>query len=232
MLLVTFLWSGLADRPAHGAGGRPALHRHVRRGLRGHRAGGGAAQPQAMALFQAGRWLGYSALGALAAASMQGLGWLTVQSAALRPVWTMVHVAAVLLGLAADGSGAPAGLAGRRRAARLGAGACATQSLGSLVAPLGLGVAWALAAVRLAVLGAAGGGAGRRGGRRGRHGLVCRGHQRVAGGGAVAAAAAGPVVDGAWSMRVAGLALIADLGLGLWMGLVHDQAPWCVVPVP
>ena len=63
---------------------------------------GQAAAPrstQAIGLFQVGRVAGYSALGALAAASMQGLGWLTVHSAALRPIWTMVHVAAILLGL-------------------------------------------------------------------------------------------------------------------------------------
>ena len=41
--------------------------------------------------FQVGRLLGYSALGALAAAAMQGLGWLTVYSAALRPVWSLFH---------------------------------------------------------------------------------------------------------------------------------------------
>ena len=49
---------------------------------------GQAAAPrstQAIGLFQLGRVAGYSALGALAAASMQGLGWLTVHSAALRP---------------------------------------------------------------------------------------------------------------------------------------------------
>ncbi|MGJ4748829.1 sulfite exporter TauE/SafE family protein, partial [Leptospira sp. SA-E8] len=50
-------------------------------------------------LFQAGRVLGYALLGALAAASMQGLGWLTIQSAALRPLWSLLHVAAVVLGL-------------------------------------------------------------------------------------------------------------------------------------
>ena len=38
--------------------------------------------------FQLGRVLGYSVLGGMAAVSMEGLGWLTVQSAALRPVWT------------------------------------------------------------------------------------------------------------------------------------------------
>ena len=64
---------------------------------------GQAAAPhstRAIGTFQLGRVIGYGALGGLAAATMQGLGWLTVQSAALRPVWTMVHVAAVLMGLA------------------------------------------------------------------------------------------------------------------------------------
>ena len=47
----------------------------------------GAQKNSAMWTFQFGRVIGYSLLGALAAASMQGLGWMTVQSAALRPVW-------------------------------------------------------------------------------------------------------------------------------------------------
>ena len=54
---------------------------------------------QALWTFQLGRLVGYSAMGGLAAASMQGLGWLSIQSAALRPVWTLLHVAAALMGL-------------------------------------------------------------------------------------------------------------------------------------
>lgn len=50
-------------------------------------------------LFQLGRLIGYAMLGAVVAGSMQALGWLTVHSAALRPVWSMVHVAAVVIGL-------------------------------------------------------------------------------------------------------------------------------------
>jgi sulfite exporter TauE/SafE len=34
-----------------------------------------------------------------------------------------------------------------------------------------------------------------------------------------------------WGTRVAGLTLSATAAWGLWMGLVHEQAPWCVVPV-
>ena len=49
-------------------------------------------------VFQGGRLLGYAALGAVAAASMQALGWLTIQSAAIRPLWTLLHVAAAVLG--------------------------------------------------------------------------------------------------------------------------------------
>mgnify|MGYP000049742120 FL=1 len=63
---------------------------------------GHAAGPhsnRALVSFQVGRLFGYSLMGALAAFSVQALGWLTVESAALRPVWSMLHVAAVILGL-------------------------------------------------------------------------------------------------------------------------------------
>jgi hypothetical protein len=36
--------------------------------------------------------------------------------------------------------------------------------------------------------------------------------------------------DGAWGMRLAGLALLGVSAWGLWMGLVHQQAPWCITP--
>ncbi|MBU3739529.1 MAG: sulfite exporter TauE/SafE family protein, partial [Rhodoferax sp.] len=49
--------------------------------------------------FQLGRVLGYAMLGGLVAASLQGLGWLTVHAAALRPVWSLFHVGALVLGL-------------------------------------------------------------------------------------------------------------------------------------
>ncbi|RYF80645.1 MAG: sulfite exporter TauE/SafE family protein [Comamonadaceae bacterium] len=49
--------------------------------------------------FQVGRLLGYSALGGVASATVQGIGWLGEHTAALRPVWTLMHVGAFLLGL-------------------------------------------------------------------------------------------------------------------------------------
>jgi sulfite exporter TauE/SafE len=194
----------------------------------------GAGKNPAILGFQLGRVLGYSALGALAAASMQGFGWLTVQSAALRPVWTMFHVAALLLGLVLLlRAQQPTWLemAGRRiwaRAKALGAGAGG--------APVLLGILWALLPCGLlysALLVAAMAGGPLDGA------LVMalfalgtsvtmtaapwlwlklRGNSTAAGG------------NGAWGVRLAGLALAASSGWALWMGLVHNTAPWCVVP--
>jgi len=50
-------------------------------------------------VFQAGRLVGYSVAGAVAAQAVQSLGWLVQQTAALRPVWTFFHVAVLAGGL-------------------------------------------------------------------------------------------------------------------------------------
>lgn len=50
-------------------------------------------------LFQAGRLVGYSLAGAAAAQAVSSLGWLTGQTAALRPVWTLFHLAVLAWGL-------------------------------------------------------------------------------------------------------------------------------------
>lgn len=184
----------------------------------------------AIGWFQVGRLTGYTLLGALAAASMQGLGWLTVQSAALRPLWTMVHVAAVLLGaMLLIWARQPVWLewGARRVWARV---RTVTQRFG-LAAPLGVGVAWALLPCGLLYSAA----------------MVAALAGSVTGGAAVMALFAlgsgltlwlGPWLllrlgrsgRGAWGMRLAGLALLLTSAWGLWMGLMHDQAPWCVVP--
>lgn len=49
--------------------------------------------------FHAGRLAGYSAAGALAALAMDSLAWLTQQTTALHPVWTLMHVAVMAWGL-------------------------------------------------------------------------------------------------------------------------------------
>lgn len=49
--------------------------------------------------FQIGRLAGYSLAGAAAALAVQSLAWLTTGTAALRPVWTLFHLAVLLWGL-------------------------------------------------------------------------------------------------------------------------------------
>ena len=51
------------------------------------------------AAFHGGRIAGYAAAGALAAFAMDSLAWLTQQTTALRPAWTLMHVAVMVWGL-------------------------------------------------------------------------------------------------------------------------------------
>ncbi len=195
-----------------------------------------AAIPAAQWRFQFGRLLSYAGLGAVAAASMQTVGWLSVHAAALRPVWTLVHVAAALLGLAL--------LWRARQPAWLEEGALrlwrGVQSLtarftgpsrAGQAAPLVMGLAWGLMPCGLlysALLVAA----------------LSPGPWQGAAVMALFAAGsglsllAGPWLwrrlrgadSGAWAVRLAGAALFVISVWALWMGLVHDAAPWCITP--
>ncbi len=192
---------------------------------------GQAAGPNknsAMWSFQAGRIIGYSALGAVAAASMQALGWLTVQSAALRPVWTLFHVAMFVLGLLLllkaqqpiwleqagkkIWHGARSLAQGRGRGAPLVIGAlwtflpCGLLYSALLVAALTGGALKGAAVMALFALGTS---------------LSMMAGPwlwfRLRGKGA-----------GDWGVRLAGLALAASSGWAIWMAFAHDTAPWCV----
>lgn len=191
---------------------------------------GQAAGPNknsAMWSFQAGRVIGYSALGAVAAASMQALGWLTVQSAALRPVWTLFHVATFVLGLLLllkaqqpiwleqagkkIWHGARSLAQGRGRGAPLVIGAlwtflpCGLLYSALLVAALTGGALKGAAVMALFALGTS------------------------------VSMMAGPWLwfrlrgkgAGDWGVRLAGLALAASSGWAIWMAFAHDTAPWC-----
>lgn len=200
---------------------------------------GQAAGPRkntALLAFQIGRIVGYSVMGGLAAASLQGLGWMTVQSAALRPVWSLFHVAAVVLGLMLllqarqpvwlEGATRKVWAHTRTLSARWGGGA-----------PLVLGVFWALlpcgllysALLVAAMAGSVTGGASVMA-------LFALGTSvtmlvgpwlwlRLRGHGP-----AGGAGSGQWGVRLAGAALAASSGWALWMALAHDAAPWCAVP--
>jgi sulfite exporter TauE/SafE len=184
--------------------------------------------------FQFGRIVGYSALGALAAASLQGLGWLTIGSAALRPVWSLFHVAAVVLGLLLVWQARqPVWLeAGARKVWRAVRSAGANRGRG---APLALGVVWALlpcgllysALMVAALAGSVGGGA-----------LV----MALFAAGTSVSMLLGPWLwlrmrrpdanasSGQWGVRIAGAALAASSAWALWMALAHNAAPWCASP--
>ena len=194
----------------------------------GHLAG--VHQNRALISFQAGRWMGYSLLGGLAALSVQTLGWLTVESAALRPVWSMLHVAAVVLGLLLvwqakqpvwlDQSAQQLWAQIRKRNAQWG------QAV-----PVVVGMLWALmpcgllySALMVAALTA--------NALEGALTMAC-----FALGSGVSLGFAPWMLlklktlgDGAWGIRLAGLALATTSGWALWMGLAHNQAPWCVTP--
>jgi len=190
----------------------------------------GERRVQALTAFQLGRLTGYSLLGALAAMSVQGLGWLTTQSAAIRPLWTLLHLAAMALGVVLMlQARQPVWL--DQPAKRLWARVRRFHERRGVLAPLTVGVLWALmpcgllysALMVAALTGHAGDGA-----------LT----MALFALGSSVSLWAGPWLwlrlqtlgDGAWGMRLAGLALFAVSAWGLWMGLVHDHAPWCVTP--
>ena len=187
---------------------------------------------RALWVFQAGRLIGYSILGGLAAASMQGLGWLSVKSAALRPLWTLFHVAAALLGLMLLWQARqPVWLEQSARTVWRGVRSV-TGNLkgGAAFAPIGLmGVLWALLPCGLlysAVLVAA------------MTGSVAKGAGVMAmfALGSSVSLMAGPWIwlrlrgqgSGQWAIRVAGLALLVNSVWALWIGLFHNGAPWCL----
>ncbi|WP_460566626.1 sulfite exporter TauE/SafE family protein [Hydrogenophaga aquatica] len=189
-----------------------------------------AAEPRgtlALWKFQFSRLLGYSLMGALAGGTVQGLGWMGQQTAVLRPLWTMMHVAALLLGLVLLWQARqPAfiddwGQRLWRKARPVMAG------LGGK-APVVLGVGWALmpcgllySALLVASLSASAfDGA-----------LIMAAFAS----GTMVSLVAGPWLllrvknarSGGWGIRLAGLALALTSGWALWMGITQPTGLWC-----
>ena len=189
-----------------------------------------AGQQGARALwtFQVSRMLGYALMGAFAAGSVQGLAWLGTNTSVIRPVWTMVHVAAWLLGLALvlrarqpawiDDLAQGVWRRVRPVLVRLGA-----------KAPVVLGVAWALmpcgllySALLMASLSASA-----------LDGALIMALFAL---GTSVSLTAGPWLllrlrggaSGAWAIRLAGLALMGTSGWALWMGITQPTGLWCL----
>lgn len=180
--------------------------------------------------FHLGRLAGYGAAGALAAFAMERLAWLSQNSSALRPAWSMLHVLVLAWGLLMM-------LQARQPAWIENAGRAVWGKVRSLVSqPGGLfmtGFAWALLPCGLlytALLTAALSGSVLRG-------ALC---MVLFGIGSGIWLVAGPwmwgqfrarvgSVGGAWGPRLAGLVLFLMGGWALWMDVVHGQpAPWCL----
>ena len=182
-----------------------------------------------MGSFQLGRLLGYSALGALAAMSLQGMGWLSVQTAALRPVWSFFHVLCIVLGLTLLALGRqPVWLEDGARALWRRAqgwlrarGTSASFMVGLLWALMPCGLLYSALLVASLTSQASDGAAVMA--------LFALGSAITlqAGPWLWLRLRAYPGADG-WSMRLAGLALAGVSAWALWMGLVHNTAPWCV----
>jgi hypothetical protein len=181
--------------------------------------------------FQIGRLVGYSLVGGLAAASVNALGWLTTQSAAIRPLWSLLHVAALVLGVVLLVQGRqPVWL--EAAAQRLWQQVRVWGGRYGRATPVVMGTLWALmpcgllySAIMVAAL----------------TGNIAQGAWTMAlfALGSSVSLWAGPWLllrlknlgDGTWGVRMAGLALAVISGRALWMGLAHNQAPWCITPL-
>lgn len=198
--------------------------------------GGRSGLGHAPWLFLLGRLGSYASLGAVAAGSMQTLGWLGVQSAALRPLWSLMHVAAAALGLVLLWNARqPAWL--EEGGLRLWRGLQSAITQGgrrpgtARAAPLVLGLAWGFLPCGLlysALLVAAlspglweGAGVML---------LFALGSSPGLLAGPWLRARLGRIGSGAWAVRLAGAGLLALSAWALWRGLADNAAPWCVAP--
>jgi sulfite exporter TauE/SafE len=182
---------------------------------------------RALFTFQLSRMMGYALLGAVAAGSVQGLAWLGTHTAVIRPVWTMFHVAALLLGAVLmwqarqptwiESMGRHVWRRARPAIARMGPRA-----------PVVLGVAWALmpcgllySALLVASLSASWW-----------EGATLM--ALFALGTSISLTAAPWLLlrlrqarSGAWAIRLAGLALAVTSGWALYMGITQPTGLWC-----
>ena len=188
----------------------------------------GERSTRALWSFQFSRIVGYAAFGAFAAGSVQGLALMGGQTVAIRPLWTMFHAAAFLLGVVLiwrarqpawiDNLGQMVWRKVRPVLTRLGA-----------KAPFLLGVAWALmpcgllySALLVASLSA--------------NALEGAAIMALFSIGTSVSLTAGPWLllrlkgaqSGSWAIRLAGLALAATSGWALWMGITQPSGLFCM----
>jgi len=182
---------------------------------------GASGSRRALWVFQAGRLTGYTVAGGVAAAAVESFAWLTTQTAALRPVWMLFHLAVLAWGLALLTLArqplwvSSAGRAAWTRVRPLAARSGGLFAAGALWIFMPCGLLWSA----LLVAGLAG--------------------SPLQGALAMALFAAGSSVGlvaapllfnrlrQAWGTRAAGLLLAAAAGWALWMDLAERLALWC-----
>ncbi len=178
--------------------------------------------------FQAGRLVGYALAGAAAAQAVSSLAWLTSQAAALRPVWTLFHLAVLFWGvtlLVVARQPAWAGPMGRSVWARVRPLATARAGV------FATGVLWALMPCGLlysALLVASLSGTAA-------EGALAMALFALGSGISLAVVPRllerlqrpGDRTGQAWAMRASGLLLVLAAGWGLWMDMAHRIAVWC-----
>jgi sulfite exporter TauE/SafE len=180
-----------------------------------------------LTMFHIGRIAGYTALGAVAATSMQAAGWLGTVTAALRPVWTLLHAGALAVGLMllfnarqpAVVERAGRAIWQRVRVSASGGGHSAL-TLGALWALMPCGLLYA-ALFTAALTSSAASGA-----------ML----MALFALGSGVSLVVGPMLwlrtvgPSGWSTRIAGFALAASSAWVLWGAIALQRAPWCVVP--
>lgn len=187
----------------------------------------GPHSTRALWWWQLSRLTGYTFMGALAGGTVQGLGWLGQNTAVLRPVWTLFHVAALVLGVVLVWQARqPAFVEGWGQAVWRKARPVMT-ALGGRT-PIVLGMGWALMPCGLlysALLVASLSASAVEGG------LVMAAFAL----GTMASLVVGPwlllrsrmAASGGWGIRLAGLALVATSAWALWMGITQPSGLWC-----
>ncbi len=188
----------------------------------------GTQGTKALWTFQLSRMVGYGLMGAFAAGSVQGLAWFGANTGVLRPFWTMLHVAAFVLGIALLWMARqPAWVDDcSQRVWRKAKPVIANMGK---KAPVVLGVGWALmpcgllySALLVASLSASA-----------FDGFII---MVAFAAGTSVALTAGPWLllrvrggqSGGLAIRLAGLALAATSGWALWMGVTQPTGLWCM----
>jgi sulfite exporter TauE/SafE len=189
---------------------------------------GAARSARSMWSFQLGRLAGYAAAGAMAGGAIQSFAWLTAQTAALRPVWTLFHLCVLAWGLMlATRARQPmwasaAGRAAWQRVRPLAAARGGVFAAGALWAFMPCGLLYSA----LLVAALSGGPA---------QGALAMGLFAAGSGAALFVAPrlylklrlSGDALRRDAGTRLAGLLLALAAAWALWMDLAHRIALWC-----